>query len=73
MAIKKGEVSEPKIETDGIANLRYYKSPKGTTIFVNGFCYNMITKQTDVIYTNGNKGIPMTLPVATFKKNFRIE
>ena len=73
MAIKKEEVAEPKIETDGIANLRYYKSPKGTTIFVNGFCHNMITKQTDVIYTNGHKGVPMTLPVEKFKKNFTIE
>ena len=74
MAIQQSKPAQDiKLDTDGIANLRYYKSKKGTVMFVNGFCYNMETKETNVIYTNGLKGTPMILPTKKFKENFMIE
>ena len=75
MAIKQSKNNSQTIELDtkGILNLRFYVSKKSTLIFVNGFCFNMITKETDVIYTNGAKGVPMTIPVVKFKENFIIK
>ena len=62
-----------EIKRGKILNLRYYNSNKsGDTFFVNGFLFNMSTKRTDVIYTNGSEGIPLSLPVDTFEKNFTL-
>ena len=63
---------DKSIDRKSIQNLRFYKSPKGSIVFVNGFCFNMITKSTDVIYTNGKEGIVMTLPVNKFEDNFKL-